>query len=221
MSEFEALSEESLGQNGERIRDYVPLPGVPWRHGLPNYARVNKAYFEGRSKIHPEGSLEAVVQKLVKNWEVEGHHIGDINYWQTMDIKKFQFTPNNLRCPYSAQQMADRGPYNLLLGKHEHFNEEQHDYESANEIFKTCFSEGFPWEVIEVHSGPPTVAFTWRHWGKFTGPYTDAKGAVHEPTGETIEMFGSCVARVNDNLVIESLELFYDRDAFLQQLVKP
>lgn len=77
-----SLSEESQGTVEETIRDYEPAPGTPWRFGLPNYAVVNKAYFEHRSKRHAAGSLEAVVEKLVKNWEVESHHISDIKFWK-------------------------------------------------------------------------------------------------------------------------------------------
>ena len=43
------------------IRDYDPINGVEWRFGKPNYTRVNKLYFENRSKKHAEGSLEAIV----------------------------------------------------------------------------------------------------------------------------------------------------------------
>jgi hypothetical protein len=179
---------------------------------------VNKAYFEGRSKVHAEGSLEAVVQNLVKNWEVESHHIADTKYWQTMNVDKFQAYANNLKCPFSAAQMAEIGPYNMLLGQHSLYDASKESYDTANEVFKNCFSEGFPWEVLEVHSGPPTVSFTWRHWGKLAGPYRASDGTVYGATGQTIEMFGNCVARVSAELVIESLELFYDREAFIQSL---
>ena len=47
-AEAPGLSEASRGMNGEVIRDYKPLPGVPWRYGsAPDYTVVNKAYFEG------------------------------------------------------------------------------------------------------------------------------------------------------------------------------
>ena len=47
-AEAPGLSEASRGMNGEVIRDYQPLPGVPWRYGsAPDYTVVNKAYFEG------------------------------------------------------------------------------------------------------------------------------------------------------------------------------
>lgn len=65
------LSDASKGLTfGQMIRDYDPMEGVKWRFGKPNYERVNKLYFENRSKNHAEGSLEMVVQTIVKNWEV-------------------------------------------------------------------------------------------------------------------------------------------------------
>lgn len=70
------LSKQSMGKDGEIIRNYEPMPGVKWRYGsAPDYSKVNKAYFEGRTKVHPEGSLEQIVQQSVKNWEVECHHV--------------------------------------------------------------------------------------------------------------------------------------------------
>jgi len=53
----------------------------------------------------------------------------------------------------------------------------------------------FPWEVLEVFSGPPTVGFTWRHWGTFTGSFKDNRGK-----GELIEMFGFATAKVSYKL---------------------
>lgn len=29
----------------------------------------------------------------------------------------------------------------------------------------------FAWEVLEVYSGPPRVAFRWRHWGSMKNDY--------------------------------------------------
>lgn len=224
MSTFTGIAEElgegSKGRGDEIIRDYQPLPGVPWRYGeAPNYTVVNKAYFEGRTKALVEGSLESVVQNLVKNWEVESHHIADTKYWKTMKVDTFTAISNDRRCPFSAEKMAVVGPYNMLLGKHRFYDSEKESYDTANDNFKSVFSEGFPWEVLEVHSGPPTVSFTWRHWGKFSGPYTGPNGEKYAPTGETIEMFGNCVARVTNDLVIESLELYFDREDFIAKLV--
>ena len=62
-------------------------------------------------------------------------------------------------------------------------------------------------------SGPPVVSFKWRHWGTWEGKYKD-----NEPTGETIELYGACIARVDENLKILSVEIFYDPTPMLAKL---
>jgi len=213
------LSTESKGEPwGEVIRDYEPKANTHWRFGKPNYARVNKAYFRGRSKKHPAGSLEEVVTKLVKNWEVESHHIYDIRDWQTMDIKKFQASLNG-GTPIDAQVMADIGPYNMLVGDCEGYKASANTFESANEIFSTVFPDGFAWECLEVYSPPPEVAFKWRHFGVFTGEFTDDKGEVHAGNNRLIEVFGACIAKVNADLKIETLKVYYDPNTQIQPLL--
>jgi len=99
-----------------------------------------QAYFTHRSKCHAEGSLEAIVQKLVKNWEVESHHISDIKHWKTMDVEKFQAFSNG-EGPVSAQTMCDVGPYNMLLGNMHDYQAAKESFESANDVFReTCES---------------------------------------------------------------------------------
>lgn len=62
-------------------------------------------------------------------------------------------------------------------------------------------------------SGPPNVAFTWRHWGTFGGDYSDVKA-----TGEKIEMFGSCFVKVNEQLKVQSIEVYYDPNKMMKTL---
>ena len=38
----------------------------------------------------PIDSIEALVQRVVKNWEVESHHISDVNQWKTMETSTFK-----------------------------------------------------------------------------------------------------------------------------------
>ncbi|CAM9423273.1 unnamed protein product [Ascophyllum nodosum] len=159
------LSDISKGQDGEIIRDYEPVEGVEWRFGSPpDYATVNAAYFEGRTKVHPPGSLESVVQKAVKNWEVESHHIENPQQWKTMKVDEFVAHSNTLRCPYSAERMAKEGPYNMLLGDvgEKEYMGSKETYNSANDKFKEAFPKGFAWKY-EVFSGPPSISCTWRH----------------------------------------------------------
>ncbi|KAF9322753.1 hypothetical protein BGZ91_004071 [Linnemannia elongata] len=83
---------------------------------------------------------------------------------------------------------------------------------------------GFAWECLKVYSGPPVVAFKWRHWGKFTGklrcPVSDTEKLVADPTNETVEIFGVTIAHVNDKFQIESLETFYDPAALFNEMLK-
>jgi hypothetical protein len=214
------ISDESKGiTKGELIRDYTPVEGVQWRFGKPNYARVNQSYFTYRSKKHPEGSLEAVVSKVVKNWEVESHHIADIAQWNTMDVSKFAGSVNGGQAA-NAQALADVGPYNFLLGKCPGYDGTKQTFESANTIFSEAFTEGFAWEVLEVFSGPPSVAFKWRHFGMFSGQYVDDKGAVHKGDNKLMELFGLCIAKVNASLVIEELQVFYEPKDMIAPLMK-
>lgn len=205
------LSEESQGKPyGEIIRDYKPKPGVQWRFGRPNYARVNKAYFAGRSKKHPEGSLEAVVQKIVKNWEVDSHHVLKPGDWTTMNGNKFTFSVNG-GPKMNAQHFADIGPYNALIGDIPgKYNSSKESYDSSNKIWSEVFTEGFAWELLDIYSGPPCVTFKYRHFGKFTGKYVDMYGKEYAPTGEMVNVCGLCIARVDDNLLINELEIYYN-----------
>ena len=206
---------KSVDENGIVFRDYEN-DGVKWRHGkAPNYSKVDKTYLAGRKTILTADSLELAVTKVVKNWEVESHHVPDHKQWKTMDISKFQAFSNDLNCPVDAETFAKTGSYNILLGKCPHFDSSQETFDSANTNFNTAFGEGFAWEVMEVHAGPPNLSFTWRHWGKHVGEYRSSDGTVFKPTNKMVEFQGHCLSRVNADLVIESVELFWDKLGFL------
>ena len=70
------------------------------------------------------------------------------------------------------------------------------------------------WLILFVFFvGPPRVAFSWRHWAHWTGPY---KGT--DPTGELVEMYGMAVAEVDENLKIKSIDVHYDPNQILMKL---
>ncbi|RUT05232.1 hypothetical protein DSM106972_040530 [Dulcicalothrix desertica PCC 7102] len=114
---------------------------------------------------------------------------------------------------YTASDIVDQGTYNLFITETEHYNPKVEDFESSAHLFHNAFPAGFVCSLVEVFSGPPNVSFKWRHWGTFTGRYKD-----FEPTGETIEVVGMSVARVSDDLKIESVEHYFDTNAFLEKL---
>jgi hypothetical protein len=57
------------------------------------------------------------------------------------------------------------------------------------------------------------VAFTWRHWSNFTGPY---KG--HEPNGKLIELYGATFATVDEDLKLCDVEMYFDGTAMMMTL---
>ncbi|CAE8590410.1 unnamed protein product [Polarella glacialis] len=213
------LSEVSSGiSHGELIRDYVLGPEATWRFSTPSYSRVNDTYFEHRAMKHPEGCLEAIVSKIVKNWEVESHHIADIHQWKTVDVSMFKAALNG-GCPCSAKLMADVGHNNMLVGETQNYSAARHTFESSYKVFGAAFPEGFAWEVLEVYSGPPTIAFKWRHFGKMVGTYKDKTGKQHKGNGEFLNLIGMCIATVNESLVIETLDVYYNPSDMIEPLV--
>mmetsp|Transcript_16645 Transcript_16645/g.19846 ORF Transcript_16645/g.19846 Transcript_16645/m.19846 type:complete len:139 (+) Transcript_16645:3-419(+) len=134
------LSEESQGSTrGELIRDYQPAAGSSWRFGLPDYAKVNKTYFQHRTMAHHEGSLEALVQKIVKNWQVEADNIADVHKWTTMDSAKFKLAVNG-GCPCNAQLMADVGAPNILVSETLDYSGSSNSIERSRKIFNDAFA---------------------------------------------------------------------------------
>ena len=88
------------------------------------------------------------------------------------------------------------GSYNALLKsslpeEFKYYKAEEESFESSHDVFKSAFPRGFAWEVISVYSGPPQIAFKFRHWGFFEGPF---KG--HAPTGEIAQFYGLAILKV-------------------------
>merc|ERR1712039_927739 len=106
------------------------------------------------------------------------------------------------------------GNYNVLLNAcpENLYDSKNMSWDDSHETFHKSFA-AFPWEVLEVFSGPPKVAFTWRHWGTFTGTYKGNQGK-----GELVEMFGFGTAVVNDKLQLMDVEIFYNAEDFIQVL---
>ena len=216
----EGQMKPSVDPNGVVFRDYKN-PGVVWRNGVPDYSKVDKTYIEHRENILVADSLEHIVTKVVKNWEIEEHHVPDINQWITMDTKNLELYTNELKNPVDAAGLAKVGSYAFLLGKCPHFNGSKETFESADKMFNNAFNEtGFAWEVIKVYSGPPDVTFTFRHFGRHTGDYVDSDGQVFKPSGKMVVFTGTAIANVDENLVIKSIRLFWDRLNFINQLTE-
>lgn len=188
---------------------------VKWRYGTPCFDRADLEFFRGRSTCHKEGSLEETVENLVKRWEMELSHKVDYTQWQTVDQQRFSLSANGGR-RFSGPEIHEQGNYQALLSQCRKtlYDCDEENFDTSHKIFKGAFTQGFPWEVLRVFSAPPRVVFTWRHWGRFTGRYKDRRGR-----GETINMYGITVAMVNERLKIESIEVYYDPEFFLERLL--
>jgi predicted ester cyclase len=187
--------------------------GVEWREGQrPDYTYTNQFLHQESQFQHPEGSLEAIAQNLVRTFEMEASHKSNPQQWLSIVSDRFRMSSNG-GAQYTAQEVAKEGTYNLFLGESEQYSSKSETFESSFEMFHKAFPNGFLWELTEVLSGPPNVTFKWRHWGTFSGSFKD-----YAPTGETIEIVGVSIARVTEDLKIESLEHYFDNSTFLQKL---
>ncbi|GLC45743.1 hypothetical protein PLESTB_000503200 [Pleodorina starrii] len=186
------------------------VPESQFRYGKPDYTIVNTEYLKNKTANWEPGSLGDVVESVVKTFEFE------ISHKVSADLVKsfapgFRYSQNG-GPEIDGTELLRRGSYNVLIND-ESYTSNNWDFEESHKEFKTAFPKGFAWECIEVFSGPPNVSFRWRHWGVMEGPYNG-----HAPTGKTIEMYGAAVARVNDQLQIEKLEIYYDATGFLSNL---
>ncbi|KZL49717.1 SnoaL-like polyketide cyclase [Nodularia spumigena CENA596] len=187
--------------------------GVEWREGQrPDYSYTNEFLHKESKFNHPEGSLEAIAQNLVRTFEMEASHKINPQQWLSIVADQFRMSSNGGE-QYTAEDVVKEGTYNLFISETEHYSSKNETFESSFELFHNAFPNGFLWELTEVLAGPPNVTFKWRHWGTFTGSYKDYK-----PTGETIEITGMSIARVTEDLKIESLEHYFDNNAFLEKL---
>ncbi len=187
--------------------------GVEWRDGeRPDYSMTNISLAREKQCNHAEGSLNAIAENLVRTFEMEASFKTNPQQWISVVADKFRMSTNGGK-EYTAQDIVDQGTYNLFLENSEHYQASEETFESSYNLFHNAFPNGFHWELIEVVAGPPNVVFKWRHWGTFKGTYKD-----YQPTGETIEVIGLSMARVTEDLKVESVEHFFDTNKFLTQL---
>ncbi|MFC8096784.1 SnoaL-like polyketide cyclase [Streptomyces sp. NPDC057301] len=186
-----------------------------WRAGrTPDYHLSETVMPGQRVSHHPAGSLAEITENLVQVFEMEVSHKKDPVTWVSMVAETFRTRVNG--GPWSdAQDLAERGSYNVLIGDSVFYqqDDEELSFESSHRLFLKSFSGGFFWEVLEVLSPPPVVTFKWRHWGVFDGAYQG-----FAPTGERVEMNGMSVAKVSEDLRLLEVEHFYDPNSFLGRL---
>ncbi|MBW4631106.1 MAG: ester cyclase [Iphinoe sp. HA4291-MV1] len=184
-----------------------------WRNQTPpDYSESKEGLVKESTHHHVEGSLEAIVQNLVRTFEMEASFKTNPQQWLSVVNEQFRMSSNG-GSAYTASDVVKSGTYNLFIGDTEDYKASEETFESSGKLFHTAFPKGFLWEVLEVFSGPPNVTFKWRHWGTFNGPYKD-----YAPTGETVEIVGISLARVTEDLKVLSIEHYFDNSLFLKKL---
>lgn len=99
----------------EPERAHMDEEGIKWRFGgKPDYSLTNLLYLKGRTKNHPEGSLELIVENLVKTWEMERSHKTDPDQHRSVDPAKFKFAANGWK-KFNNKEANEVGNYNVLL----------------------------------------------------------------------------------------------------------
>ena len=83
---------------------------------------------------------------------------------------RLELTVEGLSDAQTAEHMLRVGTYNAIISANEYYSPEHSDFASSHKTFKRMMPT-FAWEVLEVYSGPPRVAFRWRHWGTMKNDY--------------------------------------------------
>lgn len=139
---------------------------------------------------------------------------------RTINKDKYRFSLNGKEWR-NIDEMLEVGTYNALIGETEHYKASEINFVESHKLFKRALRV-FSWEVLAVYSGPPVVAFKWRHWGLNNGDFsiTTEKGTKIESkaSNELVEVFGITIAKVNDKFQIEDLEVFFDPADSLRKL---
>ncbi|XP_026447957.1 pathogen-related protein-like [Papaver somniferum] len=151
---------------------------------------------------------------------MKGVHTQDI---KTINPEKFKLFVNG-REGLSGEEVLKLGSYTALLKtslseEFQYYKVDEESFESSHDIFRSAFPRGFAWEVIKVYSGPPLIAFKFRHWGYVEGPF---KG--HAPTSHKVEFYGLGVLKVleqvDETLRAEDVEIYYDPGELFGGLLK-
>ncbi|KAL4863502.1 hypothetical protein BDV12DRAFT_177424, partial [Aspergillus spectabilis] len=216
--------------DSQGLPDYVLDPNAvlgdtdaAWRHGKPpNYNKTRDYYEKTKTMTHTAASLPSLVSNLVKNWEIEASYKTSLSEWRTIDQSTYTFSLNG-GPEQSGEHMLNVGTYNALISPNKYYDPEKNDFESSHKSFKRMI-ESFAWEVKEVYSGPPVVVFRWRHWGVMRGDYTgvneDGETVKVKAHGGVIDIEGIVVAKVNDKLQLQKIDVWFDPMDMFRQIAK-
>ncbi|KAF9599690.1 hypothetical protein IFM89_001636 [Coptis chinensis] len=214
---------EVVVEGYDKYRSYIWGEGeknTVWRFGAPpTYDIVNKLFEEGRTQEWAVGTLEEKVQRLLKSWEMEIFHKVRPQDFKTLNPETFTSSING-RPAAKLENVLGIGGYNAFLQTTlpvnlRAYDPSQETSESSQLVFRGTFPRGFAIEVLEVYSDAPVIVYKFRHWAYMEGPF---KG--HAPTGELVEFYGTAIFTLDESMKLEKVEIFYDPNVLLGQLLK-
>ncbi|KAF5176827.1 Pathogen-related protein [Thalictrum thalictroides] len=192
-----------------------------WRNGAPpNYEVVNKLFEQGRTHVWALGTPEEKVQRLLKTWEMELVHKVRPQDYKLIDAQAFSHSVNGTPGKTLAEVQLI-GSYNQFLQTSlpeelRAYDPSKYTLEEAQNTFLNAFPRGFAVEILEVYSGPPKVAYKFRHFSTFDGPFQG-----HAPTHELVQLIGISIFTVDESTnKVGAVEFFYDPGELIGDLLK-
>jgi hypothetical protein len=220
----------SSGSSSPALPDYFLEYGavlkdtnVKWRNGrAPDYKRMHADYEAGKQVDHKPGTFAFLVNNLVKNWEIEASYKPIGSDWRTIDPTIYKFKSND--GPWlTADDMIRLGTYNAVIGESQYYSSDKSNFLDSHKTFKRAI-RSFNWEVIEVYSELPVVAFKWRHFGLYHGKFTsyiqDGSKIESDPTQEMLNWTGMSIAHITPDFRIASIESYSDPAELFRQMTK-
>lgn len=120
----------------EPDRGNLEDPLINWRTGKPDYTKANLAFMAGKTQNHSAGSLEEIVENLVKTWEMEASHKQDLDQWQTVDHGNYKVQVNGGQ-ELDGAKAKEMGNYNfLLMNSKSYLKFGQLDFEESHDLFR-------------------------------------------------------------------------------------
>lgn len=133
------------------VRDHMDDLGTTWRSGRPNFANVDMKYLREKTRNHPVGSLEKLVENVVKTVEMESSHKPLAKDWRSVDSTKYRTIVNGKR--FDLQQLIDDGTYNVFLYDNLLYDATKISNQQSHDLFRGCFTDGFAWELLDLETG--------------------------------------------------------------------
>ncbi|MGB3756560.1 MAG: SnoaL-like polyketide cyclase, partial [Rivularia sp. (in: cyanobacteria)] len=101
-----------------------------WRGGKPpDYSESNQGLAAESLIHHPMGSLEAIVENLVRAFELEASFKTNTQQWLSVVNDKFRMSSNGGE-EFRAEDVSVAGTYNLFISDTEEYKATEENFES-------------------------------------------------------------------------------------------